>query len=65
MTSYWLFKSEPDVFGYPDLVRNKREGIHDDYTVPNFEAALSRRYDVVRRQELPGGTRICYHATPK
>ena len=47
------------------LVRNKREGVHDDYTVPNFEAALGHRYDVVRRQELPGGTRICYHATPK
>ncbi len=47
------------------LVRNKREGIHDDYTVVNFEAALGRRYDIVRRQELPGGTRICYHATPK
>ena len=24
--NYWLFKSEPDVFGYDDLVRNKREG---------------------------------------
>jgi len=47
------------------LVRNKREGVHDDYTVANFEAALGRRYDVARRQELPGGTRICYHATPK
>ncbi len=26
VTQYWLFKSEPDVFGYPDLVANKREG---------------------------------------
>lgn len=24
--AYWLMKSEPDVFGYDDLVRNKREG---------------------------------------
>lgn len=24
--NFWLFKSEPDVFGYDDLVRNKREG---------------------------------------
>jgi predicted RNA-binding protein with PUA-like domain len=23
---HWLLKSEPDVFGYDDLVRNKREG---------------------------------------
>lgn len=47
------------------LVRNKREGVHDDYTVANFEAALGRRYDVARREELPGGTRVCYHATPR
>jgi predicted RNA-binding protein with PUA-like domain len=24
--NHWLFKSEPETFGYPDLVRNKREG---------------------------------------
>ena len=24
--AYWLMKSEPDVFGYDDLVRVKREG---------------------------------------
>jgi predicted RNA-binding protein with PUA-like domain len=24
--AYWLMKSEPDVFGYDDLVTNKREG---------------------------------------
>jgi hypothetical protein len=47
------------------LLRNKREGIHDDYTVEAFEAALANRFDVARREELPSGTRICYHATPK
>ena len=47
------------------LLRNKREGIHDDYTVEGFEAALANRFDVARREELPSGTRICYHATPK
>lgn len=26
MAAYWLFKSEPDVFSYDHLVRNKREG---------------------------------------
>ena len=36
--------------------------IHDDYTVESFEAALGRRFDVRRREELPSGTRICYHA---
>ena len=47
------------------LLRNKREGIHDDYTVASFEAALAQRFDVARRDELPSGTRICYHATPR
>lgn len=47
------------------LLRNKREGIHDDYTVESFEAALAQRFDVARRDELPSGTRICYHATPR
>lgn len=47
------------------LLRNKREGIHDDYTVESFEVALGARYDVRRREELPSGTRICYHATPR
>jgi hypothetical protein len=47
------------------LLRNKREGIHDDYTVESFEVALANCFDVARREELPSGTRICYHATPK
>jgi hypothetical protein len=47
------------------LLRNKREGIHDDYTVEAFEAALGQRYEIRRREELPSGTRICYHAAPR
>jgi hypothetical protein len=47
------------------LLRNKREGVHDDYTVEVFEAALGQRFDVRRREELPSGTRICYHAAPR
>jgi hypothetical protein len=47
------------------LLRNKAEGVHDDYTVDVFESALARRFDIVRRDELPSGTRICYHASPR
>jgi hypothetical protein len=47
------------------LLRNKREGIHDDYTVEAFEAALADRFTVRRREVLPSGTRVCYHATPR
>jgi hypothetical protein len=45
------------------LLRNKREGLHDDYTSEAFEVALARRFDIQRREALPSGTRTCYHAT--
>jgi hypothetical protein len=44
------------------LLRNKREGIHDDYTLERFEACLADRFDIRRREELEAGTRIMYHA---
>lgn len=47
------------------LLRNKREGLHDDYTVEHFEAALAERFEVRRSEVLPSGTRICYHAGPR
>ncbi|HNJ98216.1 MAG TPA: EVE domain-containing protein [Ilumatobacteraceae bacterium] len=42
MTAYWLFKSEPDVFGYADLVRKKREGWDGvrNYQARNFMRAM-------------------------
>lgn len=43
------------------LLRNKREGIHGDYALEPFEASLARRFDVRRRDELEGGTRVLYH----
>jgi predicted RNA-binding protein with PUA-like domain len=55
--AHWLFKSEPDVFGYTDLVRNKREGWDG---VRNYQA---RNYMRVMRK---GDLGIFYHsnATP-
>lgn len=44
------------------LLRGKREGIHADYRLDRFEAALGRRFAVRRRDELEGGTRVLYHA---
>jgi predicted RNA-binding protein with PUA-like domain len=40
--AYWLLKSEPDVFGYPDLVRRKREGWDGvrNYQARNFLRAM-------------------------
>ncbi|MEI7548505.1 MAG: EVE domain-containing protein [Actinomycetota bacterium] len=42
MTQYWLFKSEPDVFGYDHLVQHKREGWDGvrNYQARNFMRAM-------------------------
>lgn len=55
--AYWLMKSEPDVFGYDDLVRVKREGWDG---IRNFQA---RNY---LREMQVGDRAIFYHsnATP-
>jgi predicted RNA-binding protein with PUA-like domain len=53
---YWLFKSEPDVFGYPDLVRNKREGWDG---VRNYQARNHMR--AMRKGDLA----IFYHSNAK
>ena len=46
------------------LLRNKREGVHDDYTVDVFEREAEARFDVRRREVLPSQTRILYHLAP-
>jgi predicted RNA-binding protein with PUA-like domain len=42
--AYWLMKSEPDVFGYDDLVRVKREGWDGirNYQARNFLRAMRK-----------------------
>src|SRR5262245_19802402 len=51
--AYWLMKSEPDVFGYPDLVRVKREGWDGvrNYMARNF-----------LRQMVVGDRALFYHS---
>ncbi len=56
------FPSENDPM-VKKLLRNKRAGIHDDYTLDNFERWLGERFDVTDRRVLAGGTRTIYHAT--
>jgi predicted RNA-binding protein with PUA-like domain len=55
--AYWLMKSEPDVFGYDDLVKAKREGWDGirNYQARNFLRAMRK-----------GDRAIFYHsnATP-
>ncbi len=55
--AHWLMKSEPDVFGYPDLVRVGREGWDG---IRNYQA---RNF---LREMKKGDTAIFYHsnATP-
>jgi predicted RNA-binding protein with PUA-like domain len=52
----WLLKSEPDVFGYDDLVRNKREGWDGvrNYQARNFMREMRR-----------GDRAIFYHSNSK
>ena len=52
----WLLKSEPDVFGYDDLVRNKREGWDGvrNYQARNFMREMKR-----------GDRAIFYHSNAK
>jgi hypothetical protein len=66
----WLVDSAPElVVEFPTrddpqvkrLMRNKREGIYDDYDLPQFEAVLDAHGTVRRRIELPSGTRVLYH----
>jgi hypothetical protein len=42
------------------LLANKPKGVHDDYDLASFEAALAARFDVKRREELPSGSRVLY-----
>jgi len=47
------------------LLRRKRPGAHPDYDREPFERALAERFAVERTEELAGGRRILYHATPR
>ena len=54
--AHWLLKSEPDVFGYDDLVTNGREGWDG---VRNYTARIHLR--AMRK----GDTAIFYHSNAK
>jgi hypothetical protein len=45
------------------LLRNKREGIHDDLNLETFEKLLGERFDVRTKMLLAGGTRTIFHVT--
>ena len=47
------------------LLARKREGAHPDYDLEPFERALGERFEIDRREELAGGTRILYAARPR
>lgn len=60
----WLFKSEPDVFGYDDLVRVKREGWDGvrNYMARNFMREMRRGDEAIfyhSNAKPPGAAGIC------
>ena len=47
------------------LLAPKREGLHPDYELENFERVLSDAFEVDRSERLQSGTRVLYFARPK
>ena len=47
------------------LMRHKRAGTHDAFTLEAIEAQINDRFEVREREELPGGTRVLFHLAPK
>lgn len=46
------------------LLARKRPGLFDHYDLPRWEQALTRRFTVEERTELPSGRRVLYRAVP-
>lgn len=46
------------------LLRNKAD-LYRDYALESFERLLTESFEVLERQELPGGTRTLYFARPR
>ena len=47
------------------LLARKRDGSHPDYTRSAFESVLRSRFAIESSLELPSGTRMLYHASPR
>ena len=47
------------------LIINKRAGVHDDFTLENFERLLSEKFDIRHKMLLASGTRTIFHAVRK
>ena len=47
------------------LLAPKREGLHPDYELGNFERVLNDAFEVERSERLQSGTRVLYFARPK
>lgn len=47
------------------LLINKREGIHDDFNLQEFERLLTERFDIKSKMLLSSGTRTIFHVVRK
>ncbi len=47
------------------LLRNKREGIHDEYDLSAFRAQAEKRFEIRSEEALPSGTRVLFHLAPR
>lgn len=46
------------------LLARKRSGLFDGYDLPQWEAALKRRFTIAEQRTLPSGTRTLYRCEP-
>ncbi|QSB13916.1 methyltransferase [Natronosporangium hydrolyticum] len=47
------------------LLANKPAGMFPDYHREGFERLLAERFEIIRREELPSGTRVLYTGVPR
>jgi hypothetical protein len=47
------------------LLSAKRDDVHEDYELGNFERLLDERFEMRRREALPSGTRLLFEAAPR
>ncbi len=47
------------------LLRNKREGVHDDYNLATITKQIEDRFAVERQVTLPSGTRVLFELNPR
>jgi hypothetical protein len=60
MGKYLLIEFVPKTDEKVQLLLQNRKDIFDDYTVADFEAAFSKKYQILLQEKIPGTDRVLY-----